>query len=256
MIRRHPDRAAVPGVEPEADAVVAGVDPVRWGHRRPTRRYFPAALPPWAGGSVTLNHTGLLGGSIKPGAIQVIHLWICDTSRQPASRPNSPCEFPRVWCSQDWLVVATHADGRSAHYDCPVNESVGITRSVSNLKRDLLFFDRLQILGLDALIEGDGPHIDDALRADCLYLVGRGAIVAGPNTRSELLAAIDRRWAAEYASPSTEALRDAYQPGVDLISLPGVIRPQLTCLDREPSVRSARSRRTVSERRRALGGIR
>ena len=123
--------------------------------------------------------------------------------------------------------MATHADDRSAHYDCPVNESVGVTRSVANLKRDLLFFDRLQILGLDALIEGDDPHIDDAVRADCQYLVDRGAIVAGPNTRSELLAAIDRKWAAEFASPSTEALHGTYQPGVDLRSLPAVIRAQL-----------------------------
>lgn len=64
-------------------------------------------------------------------------------------------------------------------------------RSVRNIKRDLLLFDRIGVMGLDLMVQGKGTNfgienISDSTAADCEYLMEKGILFDLPAFRLDL----------------------------------------------------------------------
>lgn len=143
--------------------------------------------------------------------------------RNATRRPERTC---------DARPAEPHETGRTRRanrerYDRGVRASTAVTRSVADLKRDLLFFDQIIVLGLDEMLECDQrfPQLDEATRADCEYLVEQGALRAGPAFRRELAMGIWQRMRGAFGDEEAEDPPDDW--GENLLNLQPAQRARL-----------------------------
>jgi hypothetical protein len=124
-----------------------------------------------------------------------------DVSNAPR-RPNRTCEAGKAEPHESGRARQT----RRERYDRGVRASTAVTRSVADLKRDLLFFDQIIVLGLDEMLEGDRrfPQLDEATRADCEYLVEQGVLRAGPAFRRDLAMGVWQRMRGAFGDEEAE----------------------------------------------------
>lgn len=107
------------------------------------------------------------------------------------TRPGVPgAPGVRHLCGQEITLVCDDREPQEA-YGSSVGQGIAVMRSVRNLKRDLLLFDKIHVMGLRWQIGGDVatsglPTLDDSVAADCDYLVDAGVLQHAPAFREDL----------------------------------------------------------------------